>query len=140
MPAGTGAGDNFGWNRFEGRHRFSDTPLAGGRLVSPVAEYSHALGISVIGGYVYRGSAVPALRGRYVFADYGSGRVWTMRAGPRPGPATQITGSLGRTLSAVTTFGQDATGRAVRGRQRHAVPLRPGGVAPLTIRGCRGRP
>ena len=110
VPAGTGAGDNFGWNRFEGRHRFSDTPLAGGRLVSPVAEYSHALGISVIGGYVYRGSAVPALRGRYVFADYGSGRVWTMRAGPLPGPASQITGSLGRKLSGVTTFGQDATG------------------------------
>jgi hypothetical protein len=45
-----------------------------------------------------------------VFADYASGRVWTMRAGPHPGPAREITGGLGRTLSAVTSFGQDASG------------------------------
>jgi glucose/arabinose dehydrogenase len=108
--AGTGAGANFGWNRFEGNHQFSDTPLTGGRSVKPVAEYSHSFGNSVTGGYVYRGSVVPALRGRYVYADYGSGRVWSMRAGPRPGPASEITGSLGVQLSGVTSFGEDAKG------------------------------
>ena len=51
------------------------------RLVFPVVEYSHAVGNAIIGGYVYRGSAIPALRGFYLFADYGTARVWA-KAGP----------------------------------------------------------
>jgi len=40
--------------------------------------YSHSLGNSITGGHVYRGSAIPQLEGRYVFADYGSGRIWAL--------------------------------------------------------------
>jgi glucose/arabinose dehydrogenase len=109
-PAGRIAGSNFGWNAFEGRHPYPGGNAANGRTIAPVAEYSHAKGISVTGGYVYRGTAVPGLRGRYVFADYGSGRVWTMRAGPRPGPAREITGTLGTQLGTVTSFGEDSAG------------------------------
>lgn len=80
------AGGNYGWRIKEGTHCFDpgnpDVPpaecpskgLNGDRLVDPVIEYPHsgagARGIAVIGGHVYRGSAVPALRGKYVFGDF----------------------------------------------------------------------
>jgi glucose/arabinose dehydrogenase len=76
-------GENYGWRIREGAHCLDvDQPLvettdcpavgAGGEsLVDPVLEYTHAaVGIAVVGGYVYRGSAIPGLRGRYVFADF----------------------------------------------------------------------
>jgi glucose/arabinose dehydrogenase len=110
VPRGKGAGANFGWSALEGRHRYSSRTVEGGHYVGPVAEYSHAVGNSVTGGFVYRGTAVPSLRGRYVYADYASGRVWTMRAGPKPGQPTEITNSLGVELSAVTSFGQGSGG------------------------------
>jgi hypothetical protein len=42
--------------------------------------YSHSLGCSISGGYVYRGRSVPAARGRYFYGDYCSGRIWSLRA------------------------------------------------------------
>jgi glucose/arabinose dehydrogenase len=81
-------GANYGWRIREGRHCLDvDQPLletdacpatgpGGEPLVDPVVEYSHKqVGIAVVGGYEYRGSAVPALAGRYVFADLS--RDWT---------------------------------------------------------------
>jgi glucose/arabinose dehydrogenase len=75
-------GGNYGWRIREGRHCLDiDQPLVatddcpsggpgGEALIDPVVEYSHRqVGIAVVGGYVYRGAAVPALKGRYVFAD-----------------------------------------------------------------------
>jgi hypothetical protein len=47
--------------------------------VAPVAEYSHAFGVSVTGGYVYRGGESDALDGVYLFADFGSGLMWGLR-------------------------------------------------------------
>jgi glucose/arabinose dehydrogenase len=110
--AGTGAGVNFGWNAFEGRSPFSGGGPARGRSpVGPVAQYSHAQGgCSVTGGYVYRGTKVPALRGRYAYADYCTGRLWTMRAGPDPGGVRDDTGRLGVRLSNVTSFGEGLAG------------------------------
>jgi glucose/arabinose dehydrogenase len=108
-PAGRG-GLNFGWNAWEGRSRFGGTLRAGSAATMPVAQYTHAQGVSVTGGYVYRGTAVPALRGRYVFADFGSGRVWSMRAGARPGGVREETGRLGVRLSSVTSFGEGTAG------------------------------
>jgi glucose/arabinose dehydrogenase len=105
----TGAGANFGWNAFEGRSSFGGT-LRGGPHVPPVAQYSHSAGCSVTGGYVYRGTRVPALRGRYVYADYCSGRLWTMRAGPNPGGVREDTGRLGVRLGNVTSFGEGSAG------------------------------
>lgn len=76
---------NFGWDVFEGSARFEDKPLGPGKLVKPIAEYSHDLGCSVTGGVVVRGAQVPALRGRYVYGDYCSGRIWSLStAGGRP--------------------------------------------------------
>jgi glucose/arabinose dehydrogenase len=68
-------GGNYGWNLREGAHCYSgDCNQAG--LIDPVAEYSHAEGCSITGGYVYRGQRIAALRGTYLYADYCSGKLW----------------------------------------------------------------
>lgn len=69
---------NYGWRCREGAHDFN-TSGCGGGLTDPVHEYAHSNGnLSVTGGYVYRGSDAPSLAGKYLFADYGSGRIWTL--------------------------------------------------------------
>lgn len=80
------AGGNYGWNRREGRHCYAKSPCKGKGLIEPVAEYSHQQGCSVVGGRVYRGKRVPALRGQYLFTDFCSGRIWALDAerGGRP--------------------------------------------------------
>jgi glucose/arabinose dehydrogenase len=74
---------NYGWRVFEGRSRYESGQQINpsGRLVFPIAAYSHGNGnCSVTGGYVYRGKQVPAARGRYFYGDYCSGTVWSLRA------------------------------------------------------------
>lgn len=73
-------GGNYGWSVREGRHCFRDRECDTKGLLDPVAEYSHDQGCSVTGGYVYRGSRVAALQGRYLYADYCSGKVWSLDA------------------------------------------------------------
>lgn len=88
------SGGNYGWRIREGGHcldienpldEVTDCPTSaddGSPLIDPVIEYSHReIGIAVVGGYVYRGSALPALQGHYVFGDYT--RDWTT---PEPDP------------------------------------------------------
>ncbi len=72
---------NYGWARYEGSQTFEgDVDLEPpSPLVFPIHEYGHGEGCSVTGGYVYRGSAVPAAVGRYFFGDYCSGTVWSLR-------------------------------------------------------------
>lgn len=70
-------GKNYGWDRMEGKHCFSRCPLAGDTL--PIIEYSHAGGnCSVTGGFVYRGTSYASLIGKYVYADFCSGRFWSV--------------------------------------------------------------
>ena len=52
------------------------------KYLAPILAYGRSEGQSVIGGYVYRGKAVPALAGHYIFGDYGSGRIWAVRLAP----------------------------------------------------------
>ncbi len=136
------AGGNYGWNVWEGTHCFStDTPDEsrascpstvgsghpdeGAPLLAPVLEYPHpgiadGLGLAVVAGYVYRGTAIPDLAGRYVFADWSdsfgepSGQLfvaepresglWSFGPAPLPGAPD---GTLDRY---VLSFGQDAAG------------------------------
>jgi glucose/arabinose dehydrogenase len=77
--SGSTGGRNYGWSYMEGDHCYKPAhcPMAGDTL--PVAEYSHAGGnCAITGGYVYRGTAQAKLIGLYVFADWCSGRIWTM--------------------------------------------------------------
>ena len=75
-------------------------------LTWPVSQYGHSVGYSVTGGYVYRGTAIPSLRGFYVFADY-SGRVWAKRG---PGGRRFALSGADRQLTQVSSFGEDASG------------------------------
>jgi len=77
VAAGTKGGLNFGWPLYEGNDYFKATTKQAG-YVWPVYAYTHRQGISVTGGYVYRGSRYPAMQGKYVFGDYGSGNIWTV--------------------------------------------------------------
>jgi glucose/arabinose dehydrogenase len=81
-PAQQGFLNNYGWRVWEGRSRYTSgqRPNPHGRLVFPIVVYSHGQGCSITGGYVYRGRAVPAARGRYFYGDYCSGRIWSLRA------------------------------------------------------------
>lgn len=71
-------GGNYGWRIMEGYHEFNVPSGADkSKLIDPVHEYDHDDGISITGGYVYRGKAIPELQGRYVFGDY-NGKTWTL--------------------------------------------------------------
>ncbi|QXE38973.1 PQQ-dependent sugar dehydrogenase [Streptomyces sp. GMY02] len=74
-PASSKGGENYGWSEMEGNH-----PFRGGtepaNHVPPIYEYDrNGLGCSVTGGFVYRGNAIPGLKGQYVFSDYCDGTV-----------------------------------------------------------------
>lgn len=69
-------GRNYGWNIREGAHCYNAATCTVVGLTDPVLDYSHALGCSITGGYMYRGFAVPELYGVYIYGDFCSGRIW----------------------------------------------------------------
>jgi glucose/arabinose dehydrogenase len=82
VPAGTLLGRNFGWPCVEGMICQNDQPPCDcelKNLTPPTYSYGRDVGGAVIGGYVYRGSAIPRWRGRYFFSDFGSDRVFSFR-------------------------------------------------------------
>ncbi len=101
-------GINYGWNLREGLHAFRWTLGSTARPTDPVAEYSHRDGCSITGGYVYRGAALPELRGTYFFSDWCGGwlRSFRWQAGRASEKRQWTLPSLGR----VTSFGEDAAG------------------------------
>ena len=106
-PAGNPGGANFGWNFREGAHPFAGSPPVGLDLIDPVVEYDHSLGISVTGGVVYRGAALPGYNGIYLYGDYGSGRVWGLFPDLDGGWKNQILFESGANI---TSFGEDEDG------------------------------
>jgi glucose/arabinose dehydrogenase len=73
-------GGNYGWRCREGTSTYNTSGCPTGGFAAPVHDYPHADGNgSVTGGFVYRGAALPGLAGRYLFADYLSGRIWSLR-------------------------------------------------------------
>ncbi len=105
------AGDSshFGWNHFEGKHIYdaSTRLLARGTYHAPVVEYPHAEGCSVSGGYVYRGNAVPTETGRYLYGDFCTGTIWSLRI--VDGKATGVRREP-FSLQGLSAFGQDSDG------------------------------
>ena len=75
----------------------------------PVAEYSHSDGCSITGGYVYRGPKISGLSGRYVYADYCSGKMWTLApSGGAPRDVSSVVSDAGAT--SIASFGEDGSG------------------------------
>jgi glucose/arabinose dehydrogenase len=107
QPAGTPGGRNYGWNTREGLHCYRGETCASDGMTDPVAEYSHDLGCSITGGYVYRGAAIAALQGAYIYGDYCSGRIWTLQQGT-PNSWTQH--DLMKTPYGFSSFGEDEAG------------------------------
>lgn len=105
------AGGNYGWRIREGAHCYNAASCAtsanGDPLIDPIAEYGRSLGSSITGGYVYRGTAIPALVGRYVFGDFGSGNLFALL--PGSGGALDVRQILS-TGDSISSFGQGNDG------------------------------
>jgi len=98
---------NYGWDCREGAHDF-ETNGCTGPFEPPVSEYSHANGDrSITGGFVYRGTAIPGLVGRYVFADFESGRIWALASDGMGGYTNE---QLVATSTNPSSFGIDQDG------------------------------
>jgi glucose/arabinose dehydrogenase len=115
------SGRNYGWRNREGAHdNVTSLPPAYQPLIEPIHEYDHGVGQSITGGYVYRGSALgSAFQGRYFFADFIQGRVWSLgltidpaTLEARAGTLVEHTAELGgfATLGNVSSFAVDPNG------------------------------
>ncbi|MGD8427906.1 MAG: PQQ-dependent sugar dehydrogenase [Balneolaceae bacterium] len=98
-------GNNYGWNIMEGTHCYS--PSSGcdtSGLTMPVIDYDHSQGISITGGYVYRGPTLSSLTGLYIYGDYGSGRIWSL---DYSNPDAPVNTQLLRADFSISSFGVD---------------------------------
>ncbi len=105
-------GANYGWNVFEGPQSFLPGPLGPGTLTAPIHSYGRDIGATVIGGYVHRGEA-DGLQGDYFFADFISGKLFTLRRQGSSWTATDRTAQIvpdAGTITSPTSFGEDANG------------------------------
>ncbi len=107
QPAGSTGGENYGWPIREAAHCFRTNDCDTATFVDPIAEYSHQEGISVTGGYVYRGQQFPTLQGAYLFGDYGTGRIW---ASARDTGGAWTTTEMTRFDGQISSFGEDEAG------------------------------
>jgi uncharacterized protein (TIGR03437 family) len=106
QPASSHGGENYGWSVMEGMHCYQFGCSFKG-FTLPVAEYSHAEGCAVMGGFVYRGVVSPGLRGSYLYADWCSGVIWAVAHEGGEWAIRRLSTFNG---AAITTFGQDEAG------------------------------
>jgi glucose/arabinose dehydrogenase len=101
-------GGDYGWSTLEGSVCFKPTNSCSREgTILPISEYRHSEGLAAIGGFVYRGSEIPDLYGRYVFADYVSGHVWTLE---RSASDTFLRSRAKNVDFYVSAFGEDEAG------------------------------
>ena len=106
-------GENFGWPHREGAHPGPGGGCPGDDGIDPIWEYHHDIGKSITGGFVYRGSAVPALEGMYLYADYVTGTIWALSYDSKTGKATRNEQVVPESIP-VLAFGEDAAGEEGR--------------------------
>ena len=95
-------GANFGWNIKEGTEAFNGSTVA--TLTDPVHEWDNLGGSSAIGGFVYRGSAIKELQGKYLFADFAESGIFLFD------PSSNETTFIDLPISKIVGFGEDANG------------------------------
>jgi len=98
------SGENYGWNIMEGNLCYD--PAEGCNqtgLQPPIWTYGREQGISVTGGFVYRGLGMTGLNGWYIYGDYGSGRIWALQYDG----STAVDKELAKTDLRITSFGLD---------------------------------
>ncbi|MDH3578530.1 MAG: PQQ-dependent sugar dehydrogenase [Gammaproteobacteria bacterium] len=102
-------GNNYGWDCKEGFTDFPDNQISdcSGTYIDPVHDYPRSQGNSITGGFVYRGSAIGGRTGQYIYADYGSGRIWALRP---DGQGGYINEEIQDTSRGPTSFGVDQDG------------------------------
>lgn len=99
-------GGNYGWRIKEGQADFKSSAKGSGNgTIDPIWQYNHDNGdVSITGGLVYRGAANPVLRGKYVYADFASGRVWALtQNGAKAASNQEIVARAG----SISAFGED---------------------------------
>jgi glucose/arabinose dehydrogenase len=97
-------GGNYGWRCYEGNHSYDLSKCSDTNYIFPVWEYPHSEGISITGGFVYRGPNLPELYGKYIYADFGSKNVWALTYDGFNAPTNQLLLTSNR---AITSFGVD---------------------------------
>ena len=106
QPATSGGGENYGWNILEGYACYGASTCDDSAMTPPVAVYSHSLGCSITGGFVYRGQDYPQMEGIYFYGDYCSGRIWGLQMDGNAWASQEL---LDTTYN-ITTFGEDQAG------------------------------
>jgi len=106
-------GGNYGWSIVEGPHTVVPDGKHGPTPILPAAiAYSHSEGASVTGGYVYQGNAFPELKGKYVFGDFETRRIWSADIAPQPdGGSDRLTNltDLVDPSVRIVAFGEDTS-------------------------------
>ncbi len=108
-------GGNYGWNLREGHHVFGSESTEGRTdLIEPIWEYDHQVGKSITGGTVYRGSRIPELAGKYIYADYVTGKIWALNYDEANGKVLSNE-AIPTDKLPVITFGEDEAGEVYFG-------------------------
>ncbi|MFZ4576223.1 MAG: PQQ-dependent sugar dehydrogenase [Phycisphaerales bacterium] len=116
-PAGFAGGRNYGWRCTEGTFCTGLTGCTcnGPTLTPPIFEYSHTVGLSITGGYVYRGCAMPDIRGTYFYGEYQNSKFFSLRyngvaVSNQQEITTQLRANGSGTLDTPASFGEDSAG------------------------------
>jgi len=104
-------GGNYGWNLREAAHPFGANAGVPGKLIDPIFEYDHMVGSSITGGHVYRGKKIPSLVGKYLYADYVSGKLWALKY-DESGRKVVSNESIASPKMPVVSFGEDESGES----------------------------
>ncbi|MGQ9914327.1 MAG: PQQ-dependent sugar dehydrogenase [Thermogutta sp.] len=126
-------GGNYGWKLREGFHDFDPNAATTGEpLIDPVTEYFRHEGMSVTGGYVYRGRRLPEFYGYYFYADYVTGNIWALRVNDRH--ELMENRKVARSNLNIAAFGEDESGEmylAAFDGMIHRLRRKPGDIRAL---------
>lgn len=103
-------GGNYGWRCYEGNHIYDLSSGCTADYISPIHEYDHSDGFSITGGYVYRGSAIPALVGTYLFSDFYPGPIWGLTDPYGTPSLIDVVNNSTTDASYISSFAEDADG------------------------------